>query len=593
VLQFLSKLPAEICVDLETSKTYHITACGIGAPDCPTILCIPFTRSGQYSYWSEDEEFQIVRALRDTLSMRSVIGQNFLYDAQVLHRWWGIHPRISWDTMVAHHLCWPGEGGQGIESKSLGFLSSLYRRHHVFWKDERHTSHQQTFWQYNCKDVEATMEIAEAQHSLISKLDLQPQSEFQMWQVRLALQMLLRGIRVSAAAKARATAELESKIKQTQAWLSSIIPQSEVRTKSKAAWYDSPKQTKDIFTSLLQRRGRLRSLTGSGKDVLPKVAAALPWAHRLIEQLLFYRSLHVYYSTFATARVGRDGRIHSKFNPAGTKTLRWSSRKTDFGLGMNLQNIPRADDTRFPSIRSFFIPDDGYLLISADLQGADAQVLAWDAGDTDLMQDFAEGKAIHVENCRKMFPRETRGLSDPQIKALPLYHQTKQAIHATDYGVQAETLSREVGWSYAFASRFIQEWLSLHPAIHQWHRRIQNDLATRGYIQNQLGYRCTFTGWNIMSKAFSWIPQSTVALVTFKGAQQLLAHYPLCQILLQLHDELIFQIPLSLRTELPQIQKCLHFPIPYPRPLTIPWTTRVSEKSWGEMIPVEEYDYAS
>ena len=105
----------------------------IGLAWSPTeAICIPFFSRKSPNYWTEDEEFAIIAGLRKLLTHPNarISGQNFLYDVQYIHRQWKFYPRLALDTMVAHHVCWPGT------DKDLATLSSLYCDHHRFWKHE-------------------------------------------------------------------------------------------------------------------------------------------------------------------------------------------------------------------------------------------------------------------------------------------------------------------------------------------------------------------------------------------------------------------------------------------------------------------------
>jgi DNA polymerase I-like protein with 3'-5' exonuclease and polymerase domains len=121
-------------VDIET-RQHHITCLGI-ATSASRAICIPFTcEENSEGYWSVDEETQIVFRLYRLLTHPGVgvIGQNWIYDAQHILRWWHFSPRFAFDTMLAQHVLFPGT------PKSLDYLASLYCEHYAQWKgDARH-----------------------------------------------------------------------------------------------------------------------------------------------------------------------------------------------------------------------------------------------------------------------------------------------------------------------------------------------------------------------------------------------------------------------------------------------------------------------
>lgn len=237
-----------------------------------------------------------------------------------------------------------------------------------------------------------------------------------------------------------------------------------------------------------------------------------------------------------------------------------------------------------PNIRKLFIPDPGYTVADCDLSGADAQVVAWEAEDSELKQAFRDGLKVHILNCRTMFPELVKGWSDDAIKQHPIYKKNKQAVHATNYGASANTVATTNGWTRAEAENFQNRWFSAHPGIRKWHNRVESDIRTKRTVANKFGYTRTFFDRvdQLLPQGLAWIPQSTVALVSFNGALALKRNMPEVQLLIQVHDSLVFQYPTDREAELlPKIKMLVHNSIPYDDPLTIPWGLATSTKSWG------------
>lgn len=135
-LDFLqSKLPLHLSFDIETIPDRGILTCAGLAwklpEEEPTAICIPFVANGG-NRWSEEEYLAIVKKLQVLLTSEgaAVVGQNLLYDFQWVRRLWGFTPRMSFDTMLAHHVL-----NLGMK-KSLSFQASLYARHYRYWKQD-------------------------------------------------------------------------------------------------------------------------------------------------------------------------------------------------------------------------------------------------------------------------------------------------------------------------------------------------------------------------------------------------------------------------------------------------------------------------
>ena len=233
-----------------------------------------------------------------------------------------------------------------------------------------------------------------------------------------------------------------------------------------------------------------------------------------------------------------------------------------------------ASTVDLPNLRKMFIPSLEHVVIDADLERADAQVVAWDADDEELKDIFRSGLDIHAENAKDI------GCTRDEAKA---------GVHAVDYDVSARTLSATLNCTTYKAQQFIDRWFTAHPKILLWQQRIRFDLETTRTISNKFGFRRFFfdrLSPQTFHSALAWIPQSTVALVTNKGLLNIYNNLPEVELLLQVHDSLVMQTHVSnYPSILPSIIKEMSIPIPYDDPLTIPVSLSVSQKTWGDVLP--------
>jgi len=247
-----------------------------------------------------------------------------------------------------------------------------------------------------------------------------------------------------------------------------------------------------------------------------------------------------------------------------------------------------AKTISLPNVRTLFIPDPGMTMFDADLDRADAQVVAWEADDEELMSAFRAGVDLHTLN------RDTINKILEPDKISITRQQAKQGVHATNYGASPFAVSQALQIPKRAAEAFQAAWFAAHPRIRQWHVRIQEELNSNRRVTNKFGYQRIYFGRidDVLKEALAWIPQSTVALVINKGD---LAIYegPLrqqygVQTLLQVHDSLVGQFPTNSTDEiLPLLHQTLSIPIPYPSPLTIGVGIKTSTKSWGDCKSVQ------
>jgi DNA polymerase-1 len=252
-----------------------------------------------------------------------------------------------------------------------------------------------------------------------------------------------------------------------------------------------------------------------------------------------------------------------------------------------------------PNVRKVFIPDPGHVMFEADLKGADAQVVAWEADDDDLKEAFRKGVDIHVHNAEAMWGAEFTKLPLGSHARDHKRQECKHTIHGIHYGCTPRTTAIQRGWLVSEAERFHNRWLSLHPGVRTYHERVRHHLQTSRTVTNKFGFRRVFFDRidTCFTEALAWIPQSTVALNTYYGALQLEKKFwPYQQrpgwfptekdkegMLLQTHDSINFQFRLDRVPMKVELQNILAVPLPYPDPLTIQWSLKKSTKSWGEM----------
>ena len=253
-------------------------------------------------------------------------------------------------------------------------------------------------------------------------------------------------------------------------------------------------------------------------------------------------------------------------------------------------------DLTIPNLRKLFVPDPGYLMFEVDLKGADAQVVAWDSGDELLKKAFREGLDVHAFNADTMDEpdwRAVRNNSKDDPKRKEVRDAYKSAIHGTNYLGTAKAIARHprIRWTVHRAEQFQRKWFSLHPQIQLWHHRIRADLASSRTVKNAFGYRRIFFDRidQCLTNAVAWIPQSSVAINCFRGAlairraQKAGTFDPDLQLLLNIHDSFVGQVPLDKLYLLQQMKPLIHITTPYPDPLVIPWDIKTSTKSWGDM----------
>ena len=217
-------------------------------------------------------------------------------------------------------------------------------------------------------------------------------------------------------------------------------------------------------------------------------------------------------------------------------------------------------------------------MFDADLQQADAQVVAWEADDEELKDIFRDPDAdLHDENAKAIFGKLT-----PHGRVL-----AKAGVHLTNYAGKARTLARTLGITVHLAEAFQRRWFLAHPGIRAWQRRVGHQLQTTRTVSNKFGFKIRYFGRveGILPEALAWIPQSTVARVINEGLNNLEQH-PDITAQIQVHDSIVGQFRHSFYPRRSEIRDALTIKVPYDDPLFIGVDITCSKKSWGDCIAV-------
>lgn len=580
--------PLPIACDIET-RGGHITC--ISFAWSPTAgLCIQLAPlHSPEGFWSVEHEAKLVNAMMVIIMHCNIllVGQNFNYDLQYIERHWGVlpNPENVADTMLMQHSCF------SVLPKNLGFLSSMYCEDHLYWKDDRTDwkegedgEDEMKYWEYCTTDSCRTLAIYHVLKSVVKSMGLEEVNAFQQRLRHRVLKAMIRGVRVDEKKRSDLSLHLMEEANKRNSWMREVCGY-DINIKS-------PKQMQDFFYRQMGLRP-VKSKTGGNTTndaALQTLGNREPILWPVIRKITELRSLGVFHSTFILASLDRDRRMRCNFNVAGTETYRFSSSKNAFGTGMNMQNIPKGGDSgdledslELPNIRELFIPDPGMTICDIDLDSADARIVAWESQCEWLMDCFRSGKKPYVEIMKEYYQ------DDSKTKASPEYKLFKSLCHGTHYMGTAEGIAPRIGLDVGQTKK-IQDWyFRKNPEIREWHEKVKADVRLRKHVENAFGYRIFFFDkpeGNIFNQAVADIPQSSVACLVNRIWAALEENFleSELQVLMQVHDSLVFQIPTAQKTEL--IERVMSVGnsvmVPYSEPLHIPMGLVTSESSWGQ-----------
>ena len=324
----------------------------------------------------------------------------------------------------------------------------------------------------------------------------------------------------------------------------------------------SPKQLGDILFGQMGLQGGRKTATGAwstDSDALEDLAAQ---GVDLAKRVLDWRQLAKLRSTYTEALPGfihpKTGRVHTSYAMASTSTGRLSS--TD----PNLQNIPvRTDEGR--RIRTAFVAPKGTKLVSADYSQIELRVLAHIADIPQLKKAFADGLDIHAMTASEMFNVPVKGM-DAAVR-----RRAKAINFGIIYGISGFGLANQLGISREEANDYIKTYFKRFPGIKSYMDETKRFAHDNGYVENVFGRRMHFPrikSTNPSERAFlerasinapiqgsaaDVIRRAMIRMMPALAEKKLAA-----KMLLQVHDELIFEVPEGeVEKTLPVIKKVM------------------------------------
>lgn len=304
----------------------------------------------------------------------------------------------------------------------------------------------------------------------------------------------------------------------------------------------SPKQLGQVLFEDLGLKGGKKTKTGysTSQDVLEKIIDA----HPVVPLVLEYRMLTKLSSTYLKGlqeQVFPDNKIHTIYKQTLTHTGRLSS------VDPNLQNIPvRSEEGKL--IRKAFVSHNGYL-VSFDYSQIELRILAHMAHVTNLIDAFNQGKDIHRHTAALVF-----GVKDEEVTP-QMRSQAKAVNFGIIYGMSEFRLSKDIGMSIAEARNFINKYFETYPEVKTYMDEVVEVCKKQGYVStllNRKRYIPTINDKNFMVRqqaqryAMNTPIQGTGAdilkLAMIEVDKALKVHHLKSQMILQVHDELIFDV---------------------------------------------------
>ena len=545
IIDLIQKLATytEICFDTETT---HIDAnqaelVGLSFAVVPTeayyIPC-PTDRAGCVAILEK------CKALFSQ-SNKVWIGQNLKYDLLIL-KWYGFSlAGTIFDTMLAHYVIEP-EGKHSMDmlsAKYLGYvpvsITSLIGKKGKTQGTMRDVAIEDAK-EYAAEDADITLQL---KHTLLPRLKTKEVEkvfyEVECPLVQVLTDMEFEGIQIDMEFLKTYSKELEIEAK--------IAEEKVYDTAGIRFNLASPKQLGEVLFEKMKLDPKAKKTkTGqyaTGEDVLTKLAINNP----ICEQIVTFRELTKLRSTYVDAfpqlMNAKTGRVHTNYAQAVAVTGRLSSTNP------NLQNIP-IRTPKGKEIRKAFIPrNEKYVLVSADYSQIELRVVAAISGDVNMCEAFKTGKDIHTATAAKVF-----GVNENEVTK-EMRYKAKSVNFGIIYGQGAFGLAENLGISRTEAKEIIEQYKKEFPNIQKYMDDTIAFAKKNGYVETLMGRKrwlkdinsanFTVRGFaerNAINSPIQGTAADMVKLAMIKIHKALIAGNYKSKMLLQVHDELVFDV---------------------------------------------------
>ncbi len=489
-----------------------------------------------------DEALKILRpVLQDTSIIK--IGQNMKYDAKIFARYEVAIAPVD-DTMLLSYALNGGKHNHGMD-----YLSERYLEHKpisiktVLGAGKSAITFDKVgiddAVKYAAEDADITLRLWQLFKPQLHSVGVTKVYEtLERPLIPVLAEMEMHGIRVDRDTLSRMSNNFAQSMSGLEAEIYELAGQS--------FNVGSPKQLGEILFDKLELPGGKKGKTGAygtGVDVLEDLAAE---GYDLPTRVLDWRQMSKLKSTYTDALQTHinpnTGRVHTSYVISGASTGRLSS--TD----PNLQNIPiRSDAGR--KIREAFIADEGNVLLSLDYSQIELRILAHIAKIDSLKQAFHEGQDIHALTASQMFNVPLENM-DPMVR-----RQAKAINFGVIYGISGFGLARNLRIPRKEAQAFIDTYFERFPGIRTYMDETVTFAKENGFVQTLFGRKIHTSEINAKGPQAGFAKraainapiQGTAADVIRRAMIQMpkaIAHLP-AKMLLQVHDELIFEVPES------------------------------------------------
>lgn len=532
-----------VCFDTETTSLEETEA---------ELIGLSFSYKKGLAYYipiseNQEEAKKTLEIFRPFFEKRDVlkIAHNIKYDYKVLKNY-DIEVRGAiFDTMIAHYLINPDM------KHGMDYLSEIYLNYtpisieSLIGKKGKNQGNlrsvslkQQT--DYAAEDADVTFQLYEIFEQKLKEENLENLFyRIEMPLMKVLAKMELAGISLDKECLKKESLELENDLKNLEKKIFEFSGEE--------FNLNSPKQLGEILFEKLKLDAKAKKTKTGQYSTSEEVLQKLESKHEIIKHILEYRTYQKLKSTYVDAlpmQVNeKTGRIHTNFMQTVAATGRLSS------VNPNLQNIP-IRTLRGQQVRAAFIASEGKKIISADYSQIELRLIAEISGEKNMIEAFQKGEDIHASTAAKLFNIPLNAVTKLQRS------QAKTVNFGIIYGVSSFGLSEQTGLSRTEAKQMIDAYFETYPRLKEYmneqimtarkNRYVETILGRKRYLKDINSANFVVKGHaerNAINAPIQGSAADIIKLAMINIDRELENQKMETKMLLQVHDELIFETP--------------------------------------------------
>ena len=555
--KFVEELAAQpkFCLDTETTDTNPCRARLVGLSFAwkPELAYYIPVRGPMFD--QKLDEHLVLEKLRPILEdpSRTIVGQNIKYDWIILAQAGVTLGGRMVDSMILSYLLESGERNHSLDEISQRLLDhKMIPISNLIGKGKNQKKMDEVevalVAEYAAEDADATWRITEKLEPIVRDQDLWTlYDNVERPLVEVLARMEKAGVVVDFPRLKQLSDEFAKRLAEIE---------KEIYLHAGGEFnIASAQQLREILYDRL-KLPILGKTPGGEPSTAAEILEELAPMHPLPRMLMEHRQLSKLKNTYLDALptvIGSDSRVHASFNQTVAATGRLSSSEP------NLQNIPVRSEQGRQIRQAFIAPGPDWVLLTADYSQIELRMLAHFCQDENLLEAFRTGRDIHNVVAAQIFGVDESNVTDEQRR------QAKTVNFGVIYGLSAYGLASRLNITQSEASIFIEAYFANYPGIDTWMTTVLEEAKSTGRVKTILGRRRPIQGIKSTTGRQRNLAERTAINTVIQGSaadlikmamiridQELRALKLQSRLILQIHDELVFEVP---KSELAQVRE--------------------------------------